>query len=219
MNYFYYIVENVRSSNKQLNLPYKYTIERIPIDCPFQLASHPFTSLKQLKRYSKIYNDFKLVNPKGAKKICEDRFIHKLANIVLTPSDPDFNNYSWDLLRHTVHGKIEKEFSGLHLICSLNQNIRSIIETKSPDINGVWEAEITIYSETKDKEFTKISTLFPKHWTPNDFMVEIYYAFKNMNKKNDKEYMMESKTKSNVPVCLIIKDEKLLSSYPIYTEK
>jgi hypothetical protein len=216
--YYYYIIQNAVSSDKSLNLPYKYSIQKIPTDFPFQPNTQRFTSLRQLKRYSSIYRDFKLVNPRGARKICEDRFIATIKDAVITPSDNGFDKFSWDFLGHTIHGKFEKEFSGLHLICDLNKNIKNIIETKTPDRNGVWEAEITVYSETKKKSFTKISTLFPKVWTANDFMLEIYEAFKTRKKIEKTDFCYQSSTKSGVPVQMIIKNNKLLSTYPLYTE-
>jgi hypothetical protein len=216
--FYYYIEENNVSSNKELNLPYKYSIKRYPINFPLQPKSQRFTSLRQLKRYSSKYKNFQILNPKGARKICEERFISTIDGVIFTPSEPEFSKFSWDFLLHTIHGKIDKEFNGLHLICEHNRNIESIIELRPADKNGVWEAEITVYSETKKKSFKKTSTLFPKDWSANDFMLEIFEAFKTRIKIEDTDYCYSGKTITGVPVNLIIKDDKLLSTYPVYTE-
>lgn len=218
IDHYYSIIENSICSDKQKNLPYQYSIIKIRKDFPFDFNAQRFTSLSNLKRYSKVYNEFKRGNSKGALKICENKFILDIKDFIITPNDEPFNLYAWDLLNHTIYGKIEKDFSGIHLISNINRYIKSIIETKPPDRNGIWEAEITVFSPTKNKEFTKTSTLFPKSWSPSDFMFEIHYAFQKMIKKSNSSYVAESSTKSGIPVRLVMKNDKILSVYPIYSE-
>jgi hypothetical protein len=218
IDHFYSIIENTICSDKQKNLPYQYSIIKIQKDFPFDFNAQRFTSLSHLKRYSKVYNEFKRDNPKGARKICENRFILDIKDFILTPNDEPFSLYAWDLLNHTIYGKIEKDFSGIHLISNINRDIKSIIETKPPDKNGIWEAEITVFSTTKNKEFSKISTLFPKSWDPTEFMFEIHYAIQKMIKKSSSDYVVESKTKSGIPVEIVLKNDKILSVYPIYSD-
>jgi len=218
IDHYYSILENTICSDKNKNLPYQYSIIKIQKEFPFDFNAQRFTSLSNLKRYSKVYNEFKKGNPKGALRICENRFILDIKDFILTPNDEPFNLYAWDLLNHTIYGKIEKDFSGIHLISNINRDIKSIKETKPPDKNGIWEAEITVFSSTKNKEFTKISTIFPKSWNPSKFMFEIHHAIQNMTKKSNSDYVVESKTESGIPVRLVIKNDKILSAYPIYSE-
>jgi len=212
--FYYFIYDNLISSDKMSNLPYNFSIVKIPIGFPIYPNTQKFTSLRQLKKYSGIYKGFMRVNPKGARRICEERFIKEFSKTIRTPSTSGFNNYSSDFLLHTILGKIEKDFSGLHLICEENRNLISFKEIKSPDINGVWEAEIEIFSNIKNKKFKKISTLFPKHWSSSDFMFEIFYAYENRRKENN--FSFKGETKSGVPVKMIIKNNKLLSTFPLY---
>jgi len=200
-----------QAKKPSLYLFYYQDSKRFPID----FNSERFTSLSHLKRYSKVYNEFKKLNPKGARKICENRFIRDIKDFIMMPNDEPFKHYAWDLLNHTLYGKIEKDFSGIHLISDINRDIKSIKETKPPDRNGIWEAEITVFSPTKNREFSKVSTLFPKSWKPTEFMFEIHYAIQKMVKKSSSDYIVESKTKSGIPVEIVLKNDKILSVYPL----
>ena len=70
-----------------------------------------------------------------------------------------------------------------------NTEIKFIEILKPEDENGVWEAEITIYNEMRKKEYKKVSTFFPKTWTPSDFMFEAYNAFNQIDINSKSFYL------------------------------
>ena len=136
-------------------------------------------------------------------------------DFILTPCDKIFNEYSFHFLQHAIHGKYEKEFSGLHLLTTFNKEITNIKQTGPEDKNGVWEAEITVKNSIRNKEYKKVSTLFPKSWTPTHFMFEIYDAF-NKIKIVETINAYRSTTTSGIPVIFSIMKGKARSVYPEY---
>ncbi len=215
----YYVVENWASANPEKNCNSKIRIAEIPNDFPFFLNNKlGHNSIRHLRRHDPIWNEFNSKSRKVADKICEEKFILNCHDFILTPNNEKFNEYSFDLLQHTIHGKYDNEFSGLHLISNLNKEIISIEQTKAEDIHGVWEARITLKNNKRNKIYEKTSTFFPRMWTPTHFMFESYSAI-SILQINSNQIEYESKTNSGIPVKIIIRNNRAKSIYPLYTER
>lgn len=214
----YYVVEGWVSANPDKKLNSNIRIVAIPRDFPFlPNDTNGHNSLRHLRHYDPKWKQLHKISSKTADKICDEKFILDCYDFVLTPYDKKFNEYSFDLLQHTVHGKYDNEFSGLHLISSFNKDIESIEQTKPEDINGIWEAKIKLNNKRRNKIYEKTSTFFPKNWTPSHFMFESFSAIESLQiSPTTNEY--DSITKSGIPVKIIIKNNCAKTIYPLYTE-
>lgn len=215
-NVKYYVVEGLANANPSKNLKSTIRIAAIPDNFPFFPKNQiGHESLRHLRRYNQKWKNLKRIASKIADKICDDNFILDCNDFILTPYDNEFNKYSFDLLKHTIHGKYDKEFSGLHLISSFNKDVESVEQTKPEDSNGVWEARIVLNNKRRNKIYIKTSTFFPKDWTPSHFMFESFSAIKSINiDSNVTEY--SSITQSGIPVVIIIKNNRVKTIYPLY---
>ncbi len=214
----YYLVEGVASFDPDRNVKSKLRVVSVPDHIPFAykgLIAHE--SIRHLRKYEPRWRELKRKSGKVADKICEERFILDMHNYISTPTDSKFDNYSFDLLEHTIHGDYDNDFNGLHLICDFNKDIVSVEELKPPDKNGVWFGKVVLHNKRRNKNYTKISSFFPRHWTPDQFMLEAHSVINNI--KIDpaiEEY--KSITSSGVPVTLIIKNGRAKTIYPEYQE-
>jgi len=212
----YYLIPKLGCLDPDKNLPYEYRIAEIPVDFPFvpsNIKGH--NSLRHLRKYDEIWKAFDSVNHKAAIKICDKKFILDANDFILFPSDENFNKYSYTVLMHSIFGEFDKELSGVHLLSHLNKDLTIEKVLRDEDCNGIWEAEIKVYNQRRNKYYSKTSTFFPKNWTPSHFMSECFYAFKKIyNPKIGG--CIESLTKSNIPVRLVFKNDELNSIYPIY---
>jgi hypothetical protein len=214
----YYVVEGWANANPEKKLKSNIRIVAISKDFPFFPSIYKgYNSLRDLRRNNPIWKQLKQHSSKTADKICNENFILDCYDFVLTPMDNTFNEYSFDLLQHTIHGNYDKNFQGLHLICDFNKNIRNIEELRAENEHGIWEARITVYNQLRDNCFEKVSTFFPKHWTPTHFMFEAYSAIKSLDiTPTTTEY--DSITKSGIPVKIIVQDNRVKTIYPKYIE-
>lgn len=211
----YYLIEGLKSADPEKNVKSNYRIAAIPIDFPFQPNQTPHDSLRHLRRYEERWKKLKIKSSKIADKICDDKFILDCSDFIITPMDEEFNKYSFDLLQHTIHGKYEKTFSGLHLLTKLNKDIVKVEQTKEEDRNGVWEAKIILHNKKRNETYEKVSTFFPKKWTPTHFMFEAHSAVKNIKITKDlKQY--SSLTSSGIPVKIIIENSFAKTIFPVY---
>jgi hypothetical protein len=215
-NHKYYLIPGLGCLDPAKDLPYKYRIAIIPDNYPFvpdHILGH--NSLRHLRKYDENWRYFDSVNHKGALKICEHKFLLDFNNFILTPSNSIFDKYSHKILMHSIFGEFEKELSGVHLLSSLNKNL--IIEKvlRNEDSNMVWEAQIKVFNEQRQKHYSKISTFFPKFWTPSHFMFESFSAFTKIYMP-DLNGLIESKTNSGVPVKFVFNQGILKSVFPIY---
>ena len=218
-NITYYLIEGIASANPEKNLNSRMRIAAIPDDFPFRpknMTGH--NSIRHLRRYDEKWKELKRTSSKTADKICDENFILDFYDFILTPNDNKYNKYSFQLLEHTIHGDYDNDFQGLHLICKHNKDIVCIEETKTADKNGVWEARIFLFNKIRQKTYEKVSTFFPKNWTPSHFMFEAFSAIdKLVIVSTITEY--KSVTQSGVPVILIIKNGRAKTIYPLYLEE
>jgi len=217
-NIKYYLIEGIANSNPDKKLNSRMRIAAIPNDFPFRpsnLIGH--NSIRHLRHFDNKWKELKKTKGKIADKICDSNFILEFHDFILTPNDNKFNKYSFALLEHTIHGDYDNNFQGLHLLCRHNKDIIRIDETKPVDKNGVWEARVFLFNERRQKTYEKVSTFFPKNWTPSHFMYETFTAIDKLEIVNTvTEY--NSVTESGVPVMIIMKNGRAKSIYPIYSE-
>lgn len=214
----YYLIPNLASANPAKRLSSKIRIAQIPDNFPFipqNFIGH--LSIRHLKRNEERWKELKKISSKKADKICEEQFILDFHDFVLTPYDKTFNEYAFDLLQHSIYGKYDNEFKGVHLFCEFNKDIIDHEQTKKEDKNQVWEAKIKVYNKLRNKTYEKVSTFFPRSWTPTQFMFE---SFEAINRIVTSPEIIEYKsvTTSGIPVVIIIKNGRAKTIYPVYQE-
>lgn len=214
----YYLVEGIASADPEKNLKSRLRIIAIPDHQPFfPKGCIPHESLRHIRKYEKRWQQLKRVSSKTADKICEKRFVLDFANFITTPCNDVFDQYSFDLLKHTIQGDYDNDFNGLHLISEFNKDVISVEELKPKDGNGVWIGKVVLYNEKRNKHYTKISSFFPRNWTADSFMLETYSAICTLKIDSlTEEY--KSKTSSGVPVTIIIRNGRAKTIYPEYQE-
>ncbi len=216
MKHLYYIIENVKNTDKQ-GLQGTRIFE-IPLDFPFlNVGDGPYNSLRGLKRNSLIFKRLKANDAKRARKI-EENLITPVDKIFTEPN----SSYSMDFINiylHATKGRVVKgNVSGIHFY---NPKKVKIISEELVDIStGVWKAIIKYFdSNTKKWILKKIpSTFFPKDWDRNKLFHECDFAYKKMVKKPNTHHVYISKTASDIPVEIIMKKDKLVSIYPVNIE-
>ncbi len=210
----FYIIEGLGSINSDKNMKSAIRVAAIPDNFPFlpsNIVGH--CSLRHLRQYDAKWKQLKSRLSKTADKICQEEYIFDFHDFVLTPNNEKFNQYSYDLLQHSIHGKYGNDFQGLHLLTKHNKDIIGIEETKTEDENGVWEARVKVFNKRRNKTYEKLSTFFPKSWTPSHFMFETFYAIEKIKiEPTITEYI--SSTLSGIPVVVVIKENRAKTIYP-----
>lgn len=214
----YYVVEGWASANPDENLKSRIRIAAIPDTFPFRpkhLVGH--NSIRHLRRFDEKWKRLKALSSKKADSLYDEKFILGVHDFILTPTDKKFNEYSFHLLQHAIHGSYDKGFQGLHLISKYNKEIVRIEKTKKEDVNGVWEARVFVFNSKRNKTYEKVSTFFPKSWTPTHFMFEIFHAINNIE-VSPAITGYSSKTLSGIPVEVVIENNRARSIYPKHQE-
>jgi len=130
--------------------------------------------------------------------------------------DKDLEGQLFHILEHIISGRITKNnVSGIHRYEPRLHRILSV--TQQPNKHGVWEAKISAYNSNRDEWIpkTRPSTFFPTHWTNEKLVLKIQEAFKTKTYINKTKYI--GITSCNIEVVFILKDEKIISIYPLYT--
>jgi hypothetical protein len=169
-----------------------------------------------LKYKALLKNDYK-----RALLIKKRKYILLVDRIALFPKNNQFDHYSYNLLVHSMRGKIsEGNFTGLHYFgIEASKNIKIVKETKTPNTLGVWEALIEVHDKEANMwiKKKKPSTFFPKAWSLTEFMFECFYAIEKMTKEPDVKNKYNSITKCGIKVAIIInQSNELKTIYPIY---
>lgn len=115
-------------------------------------------------------------------------------------------------LSHIFGGEILKNgnANGFHYEGMPNSNGRIVGKVDTPNEFGVYQANVEINGVPKGPK----STFFPKEWTPQQVIDSVNEAYNNkVNIKNNK-YI--GKTSSGMEVELILRNDKIISAYPIY---
>ncbi|WP_440116660.1 WXG100 family type VII secretion target [Paenibacillus sp. QZ-Y1] len=115
-------------------------------------------------------------------------------------------------LSHIFGGEILKNgnANGFHYEGMPNSNGKIVGKVDTPNEFGVYQANVEINGVPKGPK----STFFPKEWTPQQVIDSVNEAFNNkVNIKNNK-YI--GKTSTGMEVELILRNDKIISAYPIY---
>lgn len=217
----FYCLKDIDSDNKQfgINKPYRIIRSHTELFYIDEQKCKGHNTIKELKKECSTWRKYHSQDPVSANKICEDNFVFKSTHLIFTPMDEEFNKVSYKLIKHTVFGELDKKIHGIHLISKLNKNIKNVSVVKPKDKNGVWVAHVDFYSDIRKKPYTKEnSSMFPIHWTPNDFMFKIYYAYKRKKQCKKDKSIFHSITDCGIRVDFVIKNNELKSVYPIYEE-
>lgn len=218
-NIKYYAVEGWGSVNHENEIKSPIKIAAIPNDSRNPLRNQiGHNSISHLKKYDQKWIAFSKTRYKLANRICEEKYIIRIRDYVVTPYDKVFNEYSFDILQHSIHGKYNDKCEGIHLFTNLNKDITQVEVTKPEDKNGVWEAKVLVFNKKRNKQYEKISTFFPKSWSPDMLMTETFHAIKGITLNGiDSVYTKyKSNTLSGIPVIIGIKNKRLKSIYPLH---
>ncbi len=217
-----YCLEGIGSDNKYINLDKPFRIVEAPYSLKGILGNEcsGHSSLSKLRKNCSIWKKYNETDSKSAQTICKKEFIIKLTNrMILTPMDEDFDKVSYKLLNHTIKGELDKKIKGIHLLSSINKNIKKCVVKKGPNTKGVWIADIEYYSKERDRTYLKNdSTMFPKEWSPSQFMLEIYHAYKNKQQCLSEPTIFHSQTATGIRVDFVIKNNEIKTVYPIFEE-
>lgn len=222
----YYMLPNIHVDDKS-NFSKPYRIVTFPKDFPFEISKiksfenfRGYESLKELKKNDKNWIKYNEIDSGSARKICDKRFIINSSNkIILFPTNKEFDEVSYKIVKHSLFGELKKEITGIHLFSEfLYKNITEIKQIGNTDKFGVWKAEINYFSSERNKDYIKTSTMFPLFWDANQLMLEIYYAYNARQKCESNEEIFHSRTLSGVYVDFVIKKGILKTVYPIYQE-
>ncbi|WP_175480630.1 EndoU domain-containing protein [Paenibacillus sp. OK003] len=115
-------------------------------------------------------------------------------------------------LSHIFGGEILKNgnANGFHYEGMPNSNGKIVGKVDTPNEFGVYQANVEINGVPKGPK----STFFPKEWTPQQVIDSVNEAFNSkVNIKNNK-YI--GKTSTGMEIELILRNDKIISAYPIY---
>ncbi|NME66598.1 EndoU domain-containing protein [Flammeovirga aprica] len=217
----YYCVEGIGSDNKNEHISKPYRIIFLDSNFPFTSSivkgARGYNTLKELRKHDETWINYSQIDRKSAMKICEKKFIFYSRHFVITPSDEEFNEVSYKLLKHTIFGELKKEITGIHLISDLNPHIKTVTQKSHEDKNGVWIADVEYYSKERDKLYLKQnSSMFPKSWCPTTFMFKIFTAYKVKQQCKSDSSIFHSITDCGIKVDFVIKNNIMKTVYPLY---
>ena len=211
---FFYIIEDVHNTDGE-GMKSPIRIFEVPKSFPYLTQGEgPFNSLRGLKRNSLIYKKLKSNNPRLAQKV--EKNIVKPIDFIPVPYGATYKMDFIEMFIHATKGHIKKgKVQGLHFYDP--DRVEIINEEVLDNSTGVWKAEVKFYDKKNDRWITKEnpSTFFPKNWTRTQLFHECNYAYDKMKKKDGSRHIYISETYSKIPVEIIMKNEKLVSIYPI----
>ena len=180
MDYYYFIVDEVGSSDKA-DLRTGIRVFMMPEPMAFPPVSHPsiprlaaylddgegpYESIRQLKENSELFQALQKADPKRAAAIFEKRFLIGLdpGKYALYEStvDDEFHKLIYPLLLHTVLGSIRKnDVSGVHYFDPERIRVERLVSFDEQ--TKVWQAHIKVYNPNRDKWIPKRdpATFFP----------------------------------------------------------
>nr|MBP6315064.1 EndoU domain-containing protein [Chitinophagaceae bacterium] len=120
-----------------------------------------------------------------------------------------------DLLKHLKYGEIKKGKSyGIHFFdCGIHRVRESIRSTNN---QGVWEAKIDVRHPKTNAwvQKEKSSTLFPIHWTQEQFISKLTLAFQNSKRITSYKYC--GSTDCGIRIVFIIQKNEITCCYPLW---
>ena len=105
----FYFFPNLGSDDKVNGLNKPFRILELQENSPFAPTNiRGYRTTKELRKKDQEWKKYYKQDPQSAQKICDKRFILTAHNWIVTPSDPEFNEVSYKLLKHTVMGNYQK---------------------------------------------------------------------------------------------------------------
>lgn len=194
----------------------KVSLDKIPLSKPY------YQTLEGLTNFDAEYLELKKTNQQWSGTITKPENIINAKDFVITTNEGDENSLNALLLMHSISGNRErKHFTGIHHVeLPIPSFIKEFTVTKPPDKNGVYETTFKIEKgngRVIPKE--KPSTMFPTHWSVQQFYFECYHALQNKIGIEGSNTHFKSETHSGVPVKIYFSNQgRFRTIYPIYSE-
>lgn len=213
--YHYYIGDNLGPGDNKLSSGPRILKIR---DEPYGYYGYdelegPYDSINQLKKRSAIFKELCRTNTKRVQQILRKENIVVSRKKIVTETD---HFYTEDYIRtfeHITKGDVKSnQLYGIHYFDSEKMRVIEILNPR--DKNGVWKAKVEAYDANTKGRYEKESSFFPEEWSLTQLFHECDHADKN--KVQIGEHKFISKTYSGVTVHIIMKNDKLVSIYPIH---
>ena len=172
----------------------------------------PFSSLKELKKNSKIYSSIN--NIKTKQSILNPEKIKEFELTIKFPFEHPYEPNFIKLFLHAWIGKFhKKEVSGIHFYTPQNTKIIEILE--KDEQSGIYSAMISLFNKKKNEWINKSSPthFFPENWTIQKLFKELDYAY--LNKTHSKGSVYYGYTSEKIKVKIIIKNGNALTMFPV----
>ncbi len=194
----------------------KASLDKIPLGKPY------YQTLEDLTNFDDEFLEFKKSNYQWSVTITRLENIINAKDFVLTTNEGDANSMNALLLMHSISGSRErKHFTGIHHVeLPIPSFIKDFNVIKSPDRNGVYKATFKV-EKSNGRVIPKKepSTMFPTHWSVQQFYFECYHALQNKVSINGSITHYKSRTHSGVPVGIHFSPQgRFRTIYPIYSE-
>lgn len=193
----------------------KASLAEIPLSKPY------YQSLEDLKNYDETFLELRRANYQWCETISQDKHIIKPKDFVITTAEGDEDGLNGLLLMHSISGdRGRRHFTGIHHIAlPIPPFVHDFIVVAPPDANGVYIATFKI-EKRNGRIISKKepSTMFPSHWTVQQFYLECYHAIRNKESIEGSATHFRSVTESGIPVEMHFSREgRFRTMYPIYT--
>nr|WP_257144632.1 EndoU domain-containing protein [Bacillus toyonensis] len=127
--------------------------------------------------------------------------------------------YSFDssLMEHLFHGELRQKWWGLKAVGYHHESMMGGGEivriTHAPNSVGVYKAKVKVDGEAK----TALSSFFPRDWDRVQVLDSIKEAFNNKVQVDTVRYV--GQTSHGFKVEMIIKNNEIITAYPVYTRR
>ncbi|MFS2956640.1 EndoU domain-containing protein [Bacteroides fragilis] len=218
----YYFIGNNIGSVEASDLKPGYRIISIKYNdfwVKFKGFDGPYSTLRELTKKSPQFKQLQKTDPARAQQIISKKHIVNchINNCIFSDHNATQPKDFLQTIQHTIKGTIrQNKLNGIHFFDK--ERMQIIQELKKEDQNGIWEAKVKVFDKKKEKWFEKQSTFFPKEWNHTKLWNECDYAIKNKIPCEGSQYKYKSITPMGIPVEIIIKKNKIVSIYPLYTE-
>lgn len=178
----------------------------------------PFSSLKNLRKNSVVFQDLRITNPKRAEKIGLDTFIVRPDTIPRFPKghDADYEKLIYRILQHSSNGTFtSSSVKGIHLFDANRVRITQLVQPQNS--LGVFSARIEVLNRNNGRWITKQreTTFFPPGWNLQTLVCECYDAFRNRTRTSSTEF--NGRTTSGIQVVFCYTEDGAFTTvYPIY---
>jgi hypothetical protein len=194
----------------------KVSLDKIPLSKPY------YQTLEDLINFDVEFLELKKTNQKWSDTITKPENIINAKDFVITTNEGDENSLNALLLMHSISGNRKgKHFTGIHHIeLPIPQFIKDFTVLKAPDKNRVYIATFKIEKDNgRVIPKKEPSTMFPTHWSVQQFYFECYHALQNKASIEGSTTHYKSETHSGVPVEIHFSNQgRFRTIYPIYTE-